>query len=110
MVIGQRTTAVSEQDYKKAHRFASITYSGVFNAETNLNKLNQFNLSLANFSDLEKSFGNIGILHARETDLLVLQEDRVSYVLQGKNLLSDSVGGGAVTSVPEVLGNSDCKE
>ena len=104
VVIGQRTTAVSEQDYKKAHRFASITYSGVFNAETNLNKLNQFNLSLANFSDLEKSFGNIGILHARETDLLVLQEDRVSYVLQGKNLLSDSVGGGAVTSVPEVLG------
>ena len=104
VVIGQRTTAVSEQDYKKAHRFASITYSGVYNAETNLNKLNQFNLSLANFSDLEKSFGNIGILHARETDLLVLQEDRVSYVLQGKNLLSDSVGGGAVTSVPEVLG------
>ena len=104
VVIGQRTTAVSEQDYKKAHRFASITYSGVYNAETNLNKLNQFNLSLANFSDLEKSFGNIGILHARETDLLVLQEDRVSYVLQGKNLLSDSVGGGAITSVPEVLG------
>ena len=104
LLIGQRTTSVSEQDYKEAHRFASITYSGVYNAETNLNKLNQFNLSLANFSDLEKSFGNIGILHARETDLLVLQEDRVSYVLQGKNLLSDSIGGGAVTSVPEVLG------
>jgi hypothetical protein len=104
LLIGQRTTSVSEQDYKEAHRFASITYSGVYNAETNLNKLNQFNLSLANFSDLEKSFGKIGILHARETDLLVLQEDRVSYVLQGKNLLSDSIGGGAVTSVPEVLG------
>lgn len=104
LLIGQRTTSVSEQDYKEAHRFASITYSGVYNAETNLNKLNQFNLSLANYSDLEKSFGKIGILHARETDLLVLQEDRVSYVLQGKNLLSDSIGGGAVTSVPEVLG------
>ena len=43
-------------------------------------------------------------LHSRETDLLVLQEDRISYVLQGKNLLSDAAGGGAITSIPEVLG------
>ena len=104
VLIGQQTSAVSEQDYKEAHRFASITYSGVYNAETNLNKLNQFNLALANYKDLEKSFGQIGILHARETDLLTLQEDKISYVLQGKNLLSDSVGGGAIASVPEVLG------
>lgn len=104
LLIGQQTSAVSEQDYKEAHRFASITYSGVFNAETNLNKLNQFNLALANYKDLEQSFGQIGILHARETDLLTLQEDKISYVLQGKNLLSDSVGGGSIASIPEVLG------
>ena len=36
--------------------------------------------------------------------MLVLQEDKISYVLAGKNLLSDSTGGGVVTSVPEVLG------
>ena len=40
----------------------------------------------------------------RETDVLVLQEDKISYVLAGKNLLSDAVGGGDVTSIPEVLG------
>tara|TARA_R110002126_G_scaffold240077_1_gene383335 strand:- start:1165 stop:2709 length:1545 start_codon:yes stop_codon:yes gene_type:complete len=43
-------------------------------------------------------------LHSRETDILVLQEDRISYVLAGKNIISDSTGGGAITSVPEVLG------
>jgi hypothetical protein len=59
---------------------------------------------LANYKDLEQSFGEIGVLHARETDLLTLQEDKISYVLQGKNLLSDSVGGGSIASVPEVLG------
>ena len=110
ILIGQQTSAVSEQDYKEAHRFASITYSGVYNAETNLNKLNQFNLALANYKDLEKSFGQIGILHARETDLLVLQEDKISYVLQGKNLLSDSVGGGTITSIPEVLGTQIARQ
>ena len=50
-------------------------------------------------------FGSIQKLHARDTDLLVLQEDKVSRVLYGKNLLSDAVGGGAVTSSPQVLGN-----
>ena len=42
------------------------------------------------------------ILDARKTDILTLQEDRISYVLAGKNLLSDATGGGAVTSIPEV--------
>jgi hypothetical protein len=43
-------------------------------------------------------------MDGRQTDVLVLQEDKISYVLADKNLLSDSTGGGAVTSVPEVLG------
>ena len=43
-------------------------------------------------------------LDGRETDVLCLQEDKISYVLAGKNLLTDATGGGAVTSVPEVLG------
>jgi hypothetical protein len=57
-----------------------------------------------NYKNLELSFGAVYILDGRETDVLVLQEDRVSYVLAGKNLLSDAAAGGAITSVPEVLG------
>jgi hypothetical protein len=102
--LGSRVTAVSQEDYKEAHRYADITYSGVYNAETNVNKLNEFNLALANFKTLEKSFGPINKMHARRTDILTLQEDKISYVLAGKNLLSDATGGGAITSVPEVLG------
>lgn len=102
--FGNRVTTVSEQDYQQAHRFADITYSGVYNAESNINKLNEFNLGLLNFKRLETSFGDIQIMDGRQTDVLVLQEDKISYVLSGKNLLSDSTGGGAVTSVPEVLG------
>ncbi len=102
--LGSRVTAVSQEDFKEAHRYAGITYSGIYNEETNVNKLNEFNLALANFKDCEKSFGPINILHGRKTDVLTLQEDKVSYVLAGKNLLSDAAGGGAITSVPEVLG------
>ena len=104
MLMGNRVTTVSEQDYKRANRVSDITYSGIYNDETNLNRLNQFNLGLLNFKPLEDSFGPINKMFARETDILVLQEDKISYVLSGKNLLSDASGGSVLTSVPEVLG------
>jgi len=102
--LGERTASTSEVDFKEAHRFADLTYSGVYNDESNVNKLNEFNLGLLNFKPLEDTFGSIQKLDGRETDILVLQEDKISYVLTGKNLLSDSTGGGQVASVPEVLG------
>ena len=103
--FGNRVTSVSAQDYKAADRFADITYSGVYSAESNVNKLNEFNLGLLNYKVLEPSFGDIYILDGRETDILVLQEDKISYVLASKNIISDSTGGGVIASVPEVLGN-----
>lgn len=102
--IGARITSVSEQDYKEAHRYADITYSGVYNDETNLNKLNEFNLALVNYKTLEKSFGPIEVIHARQKDILTLQEDKISYVLLDKNLLSDAGAGGSIVSTPAVLG------
>ena len=102
--FGNRTFTTSSQIYKQAHRFADLTYSGVFNDESNVNKLNEFNLGLANFKTLEDSFGPVRKLHARRNDILTLQEDRISYVLVGKDILTDAGGGGALTSVPTVLG------
>jgi len=104
LALGQRTTAISTEPYAKQERKASITYSGIYYPSSGINNSNEFNLGLANFKDLETNFGPVMKLHARETDILCLQEDRISYVLLGKNLISDSVGGGAIVSVPEVLG------
>ncbi len=104
LVLGNRALTTTAQDYKMEHRFSDITYSGVYNAESNINKLNEFNTGLLNFKSLEQSFGPVQKLFARETDVLTLQEDKISYVLAGKNLLSDAAGGSALTSVPEVLG------
>lgn len=104
--LGERVSSVANQDFKLADRYASITYSGIFNPETNINKLNEFNLGLANFKDLERRFGSIQKMSGRQTDILVLQEDKISYVLAGKNVLSDAAaGGGAIAAIPEVLGS-----
>lgn len=103
--LGNRATSTSAVEFKAARRFADLTYSGVYNEESNVNKLNEFNLGLLNFKPLEQSFGPVFRLFGRETDILVLQEDKISYVLAGKNILSDAGGGSALTSVPQVLGN-----
>jgi hypothetical protein len=102
--LGNRVTSVAAQDYQQVDRFADITYSGIYNNESNVNKLNEFNLGLINYKHCETSFGPIYLLDGRQTDVLTLQEDKISYVLAGKNLLSDSAAGGAISSVPEVLG------
>ena len=43
-------------------------------------------------------------MDARQTDVLVLQEDKISYVLAGKDQLTQADGGVSLTSIPEVLG------
>ena len=102
--LGERVTTVAEQDYEEVDRFADITYSGNYNLETNVNRLNEFNKGLSNYKNCEASFGEIFILDGRETDVLVLQEDKISYVLAEKNLLSDASAGNIITATPEVLG------
>jgi len=102
--LGERTILVSSQDFKRADRFADITYSGVYNDESNVNKLNEFNLGLLNFKTLEDVYGPVQKMVARETDILVLQEDRISYVLTNKDAITDAEGGNILTAAPLILG------
>ena len=104
MEYSLRASTVIE-NYEEENKFASLTYSGVFQSSTSINKLNEFNLSLANFKNLDKRYGSVQKLKARDTDLLTLHQDKVTSVLYGKNLLYDAVGGSQIASIPEVLGN-----
>lgn len=103
LAYSPRVSSVIE-DYQQQRVEEAITYSGIYRENTGINNLNEFNLSLANFKYLDKFFGSIQKLHARDTDIVAFQENKVSKILYGKNLLSDSVGGGVVASIPEVLG------
>lgn len=92
------------EGYKKERKESSLTYSGTYQDKTSTNGLNEFNYSLVNFKNLDISFGSVQKLYARDTDLMVYQEDKISRVLYGKNLWSDAIGGGTVGVTPEVLG------
>lgn len=104
MKYSPRASSIIE-DYEEQNKYASLCYSGIYKGDTSTNRLNSFNLSQANFKNLDIRYGPIEKIFARDTDLLVLHQDKITKVLYGKNLLFDAVGGGQVASVPEVLGN-----
>jgi len=89
-------------DYRQERKKDSIAWS----APTGrlLNNLNEFNLSTVNFKNLDISFGSIQKLHARDTNLLVFQENKVSYVPWNKNILTTASGTLNVTQSSEVAG------
>lgn len=99
-----RPNAVELDGYKERRNIASLTYSGAFDKTTSYNSLNEFNLSRANYKDLDDKYGSIQKIFSRDTDLIVFQEDKLHRILYNKNLLSDAVGGGQITSVEDVLG------
>jgi hypothetical protein len=97
--------AISEDIYRQVNRYADLTYSGVYQESTNVNRLNEFNLSLANYKDdIEKSFGPIMVLDSDATDMLVIQEDRFSKVLYGKDLLYNADATTNLSRIEDVLG------
>lgn len=102
---GVQVTANNNKEFKRIKRTNDVTYSGVYNNESNVNKLNEFNAGLLNYKHLEDAFGPVVLIDGRENDLLVIHLNKVTYVLMGKNILSDATGESLLTSIPEVLGN-----
>ena len=99
-----RPNAVQIDGYKEVRNIASLTYSGAFDKTTSYNSLNEFNLSRGNYKDLDDKYGSIQKIHSRDNDLIVFQEDKVHKILYNKNVLTDAVGGGQLSSIEEVLG------
>ena len=95
---------IAIESYEQERKESALVYSGTYKAGSSINGLNEFNLSLANFKNLDIEFGSVQKLYSRDSDIVVFQEDKISTVLYGKNLLSDAVGGGSIVSIPEVLG------
>lgn len=94
----------SIEDYRENVRISSLTYSEPYNQTTNYNAINEFNLSLANFKDMDDSYGSIQKLWSRDTDLIVFQEDKTHKVLFGKSILYNADGSGNVSQSDDVLG------
>ena len=93
------------ENYRENHRNASITYSDVYEQSTNYNGLNEFNLSRVNYIDLDDEYGDVKRVHSRDTNLVVFQENKVSYLPYQKSILYNADGSGNVAQSINVFGN-----
>ena len=83
---------------------SSITYSEPFQPDVNYNGLSTF--ELFSYSDLDKADGSIQKIHSRDTDMVVIQEDRTYKVSINKDIITNADGSANVGLSSNVLGNS----
>lgn len=106
--IDLRPTAVSIEPYKQVHKFADVTHSSEpYNESSNINGLNNFNLATANFKELDKQYGSVQLLHNKENDILIIQEEKAGKILFGKDAIYTAEGEPIITKISEVLGKYD---
>jgi hypothetical protein len=91
-------------DYRQIKRVAGLTYGEVYEASTSYNGLNEFNLSRANYKDLDINFGSIERVISMDGDVVVIQNNRVSRILFSKNVLYNADGSGNLQASSNVLG------
>lgn len=90
--------------YRSREDKNKLIYSGPFSEDTGYNSLNEFNTGRGISKNLDSKYGGIQKIFARERDLIVFQEDRVSKVLYEKNILTSPDGSGSLTQIEQVLG------
>ena len=92
------------EDAKTIRRKSSITYSDAYVIDSSRLNLSSFNLSLANWTDLDLSYGGIESLVYRGDALTVIQENKASQLPMGRNLIEYSNGDANVSVSRNVLG------
>jgi hypothetical protein len=103
---GVKVSTTLEYDYKEEHRKYGLIYSGLYNAISGVNNLNQFIQAEKITKDINPIYGSIQKLHARDADLVTLCEDKVLKILSQKDALYNADGNINLTATERVLGQA----
>tara|TARA_R100000951_G_scaffold28113_1_gene24132 strand:+ start:12718 stop:17163 length:4446 start_codon:yes stop_codon:yes gene_type:complete len=103
---GVKANAELEEPYAQERKSSSMIYSGIINNTSSVNNTNQFSMADKITKDLNPIYGSIQKLHARDTDLIVLLEDKIFRVLANKDALYNADGNAQLTASNRVLGQA----
>ena len=92
--------------YRKENKTSGLIYSGLYNSTSEVNNLNEFNMSQKITKDLNPSYGSIQRLKTRDTDVIVFTEDKILKVLSSKDALFNADGNPQLTATDKVLGTA----
>ena len=103
---GVKASAVLEEPYKEETRYTGLIFSQIFNSTSGVNNLNQFIQAENITKDVLPEYGSIQKLRARDTNLVVLCEDKCLGIFIDKDALYNADGNVNVTSNSNVLGQT----
>ncbi len=103
---GPKVSSVLDEPYAAERRGSGFIFSQIYNSTSGINRLNQFIQAEPITKDLNPIYGTIQKLHARDTDLISLCEDKCLRVLANKDALFNADGNSNVTSNQAVLGQA----
>ena len=93
-------------DYGEEKIGSGLIYSGLYNSTSKVNDLNEFNMAEKITKDLNPIYGSIQALKTRDTDIVVLAEDKVLKVLSNKDAVYNADGNIQLTATNRVLGTA----
>ena len=93
-------------DYGQEFKGSTIIYSGIYNSISGVNNLNEFNMAEKITKDLNPSYGSIQALKTRDTDVIVLTEDKTLKVTTHKDALYNADGNAQLLASNRVLGTA----
>jgi hypothetical protein len=103
---GPKVSAPLDEPYTEERRGSGMIFSQIFNSTSGINRLNQFIQAEPITKDLNPIYGTIQKLHVRDTDAIVLCEDKCLRVLANKDALYNADGNVNITSNQAVLGQA----
>lgn len=103
---GAKVSTVLDQPYAQERRGSGFIFSQIYNSTSGINRLNQFIQAEPITKDLNPIHGTIQKLHARDTDLITLCEDKCFRVLANKDALYNADGNVNLTGNNAVLGQA----
>jgi len=101
MELATRAFATDE-NYAERRRKNALIYSGIYNSKTGVNKLNEFSIGKSNIKAVDSAQGSIQKLYAEDTNLLILQEDKISRALIDKDAVFTAEGS-SIKSLSNVV-------
>jgi len=103
---GPKVSTVLAEQYREEQRKSGLIYSGIYNSNSGINNLNQFIQAEKITKDLSPTYGSVQKLHAKDTNLSVLCEDRILRILADKDALFNADGNTNITATERFLGQA----
>tara|TARA_A100001515_G_scaffold65919_1_gene52172 strand:- start:7925 stop:11758 length:3834 start_codon:yes stop_codon:yes gene_type:complete len=102
---GVKASTVPPVPYKEESKTNGLIYSGIWNSNNGINRLNQFIAAEKITKDVSPTYGSIQKIKARDTDLVTFCEDKILKIQAYKDALYSADGKPQLIASNSVLGD-----